>query len=180
MKYDKITISGKICTGKSTLFRTLQNKLGWPTISSGAYFREYAKKHGLDLNNADEQTKNITLKVDSKVQKFLGKKGNLLVDAWLGGILAEGIPHVLKVLLISNDNDRFKRFSKREHVSFAVAKKEVMKRDTEWFEKVSAIHKRSDFFNPKYYNLVIDTYSCDPMETVGKVLDKLGYHNGKH
>ena len=36
-----------------------------------------------------------------------------------------------------------------------------------------------DFFDPKYYHLVIDTYSSGPNETVGIVLDKLGFTNGK-
>ena len=32
-----------------------------------------------------------------------------------------------------------------------------------------------NFFDPKYFHLIIDTYSSGPLETVGKVLDKLGY-----
>jgi len=36
-----------------------------------------------------------------------------------------------------------------------------------------------EFFDPKYYHLVIDTFSSGPLETVGKVLDRLGFKNKK-
>lgn len=155
--YTKITISGKICTGKSSVFRELQKKLEWPTFSSGAYFREYAKSHNLGLNQAEEQTEYLTKKVDDMVRSKLQAPGNLLLDAWLGGVLAEKASGVLKILLTANDTVRFDRFAKRENVSLEVAKKEVKLRDSSWFEKVSKIHSRSDFFDLKKYDLVIDT-----------------------
>lgn len=173
MKYDKITISGKICTGKSSLFRELEKRLGWPTFASGAYFREYAKKHHLVLNDAAEQTKKLTLEVDLMVQAKLKEKGNLLLDAWLGGILADDEPGVLKVLLVADDRVRFERFAKREHVPMEEAKKEVLARDRNWFEKVSVIHKRTDFFELKNYDLIIDTSHLGLEEIVSRVLQKL-------
>jgi predicted cytidylate kinase len=155
--YTKITISGKICTGKSSVFRALLKKLQWPTFSSGAYFREYAKTHDLGLNSAEEQTKKLTMEVDMMVKKKLSEPGNLLLDAWLGGVLAEKAPGVLKVLLVADDSVRYKRFSEREKTTLSQARKEVTLRDNSWFEKVSKIHKRDDFFDLKNYDLVIDT-----------------------
>jgi len=171
--YSKITISGKICTGKSSVFRELVKKLKWPTFSTGAYFREYAKTHKLELNNAEEQTNKLTHKVDGMVKEMLAKPGNLLLDAWLGGILAEGTQDVLKVLLVANDDIRFKRFAKRESVSFDTAKTEVLLRDSSWFDKVKKIHKRSDFFNQENYTIVIDTSSKDVNQIVEEILKKL-------
>lgn len=173
MKYSKITISGKICTGKSSLFRELLEKLNWPTFSTGAYFREYAKKHNLVLNDAEEQTKNLTLKVDSMVKEMLKKEGNLLVDAWLGGILAGSTPGVLRILLTAKNEQRFKRFASRENVSLSEAKREVLSRDKNWFDKVKIIHRRDDFFDKKNYNLVIDTSLLTTEQIVKKVLDVL-------
>jgi len=57
MKYSKITISGKICTGKTTLFWDLQKKLNWPVFSTGQFFRDYARQHNLSLEKAEEQNK---------------------------------------------------------------------------------------------------------------------------
>lgn len=171
--YSKITISGKICTGKSSVFRELVKELGWPTFSSGAYFREYSKSHNLVLNNAEEQTEMLTKKVDGMVKDMLNKPGNLLLDAWLGGILAEGTHDVLKVLLIAEDTVRFKRFAEREHVSLEEAEKEVLLRDTSWFKKVKEIHKRTDFFDKKNYSLVIDTSNVSIEYVVSTILKSL-------
>lgn len=173
MKYQKITISGKICTGKSSLFHALEDKLHWPTFASGAYFRQYVKDHHLVLNDAEEQTKDLTLKVDMMVKEKLKEEGNLLLDAWLGGILADAYPGILKVLLTCEDKVRFERFAKREHVAIEVARTEVVQRDKSWFDKVSVIHKRHDFFDPKNYNLVIDTSYLTQEEITSTVLQAL-------
>ena len=171
--YSKITISGKICTGKSSVFRELQKKLNWPTFSTGAFFREYAKSHGISLNNAEEQTAKLTREVDGMVKDMLKKPGNLLLDSWLAGIMAEGIDDVLKVLLVSDDSMRFTRFALREHISFEEAKGEVLLRDKSWFEKVEKIHNRSDFFDKKNYTLVIDTSKKDIEAVVASILSSL-------
>lgn len=171
--FSKITISGKICTGKSSVFRELQKKLNWPTFSTGKYFREYAKTHKLELNNAEEQTDILTHKVDGMVKDMLHKSGNLLLDSWLAGIMAEGATDVLKVLLIADDSIRFTRFAFRENVSLDEAKKEVTSRDSSWFEKVKKIHKREDFFDKKNYTLVIDTTEKQINDIVNEILRRL-------
>lgn len=171
--FSKITISGKICTGKSSVFRGLLKELNWPTFSSGSYFREYSKQHKLELNNAEEQTNILTHKVDGMVKEMLHKPGNLLLDAWLGGVLAEGTHDVLKILLVADDSVRFKRFADREKVSLNDAKKEVALRDSSWFEKVKKIHNRSDFFDEKNYNLVIDTSKVSIEYVVSTILKGL-------
>ena len=171
--FTKITISGKICTGKSSVFHELQKKLNWPTFSSGSYFREYAKIHHLELNNAEEQTDKLTHKVDGMVEKMLRKPGHLLLDAWLGGILADGNREVLKVLLITDDEIRFNRFAHRENISFEEAKNEVSLRDSSWFEKVKKIHNRSDFFDERNYDMVIDTSTLTVNYIVQSILSNL-------
>jgi len=171
--YTKVTISGKICTGKSSVFRELQKKLNWPTFSTGAFFREYAKSHSVSLNNAEEQTEKLTLHVDGMVKDMLRKPGNLLLDSWLAGIMAEGMDDVLKVLLVSDDSVRFTRFALREHISFEEAKVEVLLRDKSWFEKVKKIHNRSDFFDKKNYTLVIDTSRVSSEYVVSQILKTL-------
>ncbi len=168
--YTKITISGKICTGKSSVFRELQKKLNWPTFSTGAYFRDYARSHNLDLNSAEEQTDILTKKVDGMVKDMLHKPGNLLLDSWLAGIMAGEASGVLKILLIADDGIRFNRFAEREHMSLEEAKKEVVSRDSGWFEKVKVIHNRSDFFDPKNYTLIIDTSNKNVNEIVSLIL----------
>ena len=171
--FSKITISGKICTGKTSVFRELHKKLQWPTFSSGAHFREYAKIHNLVLNDAEEQIAKITKKIDGVAKDMLHKPGNLLLDAWLGGILAEETTDVLKVLLTTDDSVRFKRFAERENISVEEAKNEVLQRDSSWFEKVKKIYNRSDFFDKKNYTLVINTSDISIKDVISIILKNL-------
>lgn len=173
MSYSKITISGKICTGKSTLIGRLQKILGWPVIHSGSIFRDIAKKKKLDLLSAEEQNSQITRKVDDTVKKAMGKPGNLLVDAWLGGILAIDIPDVLTVLLTAESKTRYERFAKREQISIAKAREQVMERDKSWLEKVSVIYGRNDFFKPSHYKLILDTTRMSPEMMADCIIQKI-------
>ena len=82
------------------------------------------------------------------------------------------------MLLICTENSiRVDRVMNRDKVSVSDAKNFLKLREDKNFKKWQRIYGESNFFNPKYYNLVIDTYSSGQNETVGKVLDKLGYKN---
>src|SRR3989338_11414533 len=111
MKFSKITISGKICTGKTTLFWKLQKKLNWSTFSTGQYFRDYARRHNLSLEKAEEQNEKITKDVDSKVRHLLKRDKNIIAEGWMTGIMADNFRDILKILLICNDKERVRRFS---------------------------------------------------------------------
>ncbi|MFH0979402.1 MAG: AAA family ATPase [Candidatus Roizmanbacteria bacterium] len=175
MKYSKITISGKICTGKSTLMQLLRKKLKWPIFMTGQYFRDYVKKHHLNLEGAEEQNEKLTKEVDYKVRDILHNNGNLIVDGWMSGLMADKLPDVLKILLACKDDIRYKRFAKREKISFFEAKKRVEERQNSWFDKIKKIHKISQqtLNNEKNYNLVIYTSYITPQAVLKKVLDAL-------
>lgn len=182
MKYSKITISGKICTGKSTLFNGLQKKLKWPIFITGQFFRDYAKKYRLNLDGAEEQNNKVTKEIDYKVKEMLNKEGNLIVDGWMSGIMADKLPGVLKILLVCKDDIRYKRFAKREKINFLDAKERVEKRQNSWFNKIKKIHKisKSTLNNKKNYNLVIDTSHIIPQAVLKKVLSTLFSTNFPH
>jgi predicted cytidylate kinase len=173
MKYSKITISGKICTGKTTLFKKLKDKLNWPTFMTGQLFRDYVKKNKLNLEEVGEQNETLTKKIDYQVRDMIHAPGNLIVDGWMSGIMANNLKDVLKVLLICKDNTRYKRFSARENVHFDEAKKRVEERQLNWFNKLKKIYKRNDFIDPKNYDLIIDTSNITSQAVLKKVLQKI-------
>lgn len=175
MKYSKITISGKICTGKTTLLKRLEKKLHWPTFMTGQLFRDYVKKQGLNLQQAEEQNEKITKKIDYQVRDMLHAPGNLIVDGWLSGIMANKLKDALKILLICSDNIRYKRFAKREKITLKEAKIKVEERQNNWFKKIKKIHNiaSSQLNDEKNYNLVIDTSYITPQTVVKKVLQAL-------
>lgn len=175
MRFNKITISGKICTGKTTLLKRLQKKLGWPTFMTGQLFRDYVKKHNLNLQEAEEQNEKLTKAVDYKVRDMLYSPGNLIVDGWLSGYMANNLKDVLKILLTCRDDIRYKRFAKREKITLSEAEKKVKERQKSWFSKIKKIHKisYSTLNNQKNYNLIIDTSYITPQAVVKKVFEVL-------
>jgi predicted cytidylate kinase len=172
-KYNKITISGKICTGKTTLYKNLQHTLGWPAYSAGHFFRKYSKEHGLVLASADEQNEDITKRVDFGMHEKLLKDKHIILEGWMSGIMAQGISDVLRILLVCNDRVRIKRFKEREKITEEEASKNIFARETNVFQKLSEIYYRKDFTNPVNYDLVIDTNDISKEEILKKVLDQL-------
>ena len=116
MKYSKITISGKICTGKTTLFWNLQKKLNWPVFSTSQYFRDLARTKKLSLEKAEEQNEEITLAVDNRVKELLKSAGHLIAEGWMTGLMANDYPGILKILLKTEDVLRIERFAEREKI----------------------------------------------------------------
>lgn len=172
MIINKITISGKICTGKSTLLKSLEKELNWPVFMTGQLFREYVKKNRLNLEHVEEQNEALTKKIDFKVRDMLKLPGNLIVDGWMSGIMANNFPNILKVLLVCDDNIRYRRFADREKINLDEAKIRVDERQNNWLNKLKKIYKRDDFMDPKNYDLIIDTSNISLPEIVKKVLQK--------
>ncbi|MCR4277024.1 MAG: cytidylate kinase family protein [Candidatus Roizmanbacteria bacterium] len=176
MIYDKITISGKICTGKTTLLKNLENKLHWPVFMTGKLFREYVTKNKFDLDEVDEQNENLTKKIDYQVRDMINLPGNLIIDGWMSGIMAHGQPNILKVLLICRDEIRYQRFAEREKIGVIEAKKRVEERQSNWLDKLEKIYNRNDFMDPKNYDLIIDTSDISSEVVLKKVLSHVIIH----
>ncbi len=171
--YNNITISGRICTGKSTLFSHLQKKLGWSTFSASQFFRDYAKIHSVSLQKAEEQNMKLTRDVDLGMQKRLKEESHVILEGWMAGIVADAFPGTLRVLLTCDDAERIRRMAKRENISEKEAQQKITEREESWIAKLETIYHRSDFFDPKNYNLVIDTTQSTPDKIVSIVLAHL-------
>ncbi len=180
LPYNKITISGKIAVGTSTLARHLQNILKWKYVNAGAIQREYDRKHHINENKqgALSRPDDHEREIDAMTKKMLGEETNIIYEAWLAGFMAQNIRSVLKVLVVCSDEVlRIDRIVNRDNISIHDAKLWIKQRESENIEKWKKLYGDFDFWNPKYYDLTIDTYSSGPLETLGKVLDKLGYKN---
>lgn len=171
--YSKITISGRICTGKSTLFLGLQKELGWPTFSASQFFRDWTKTHDVSLQKAEEQNPHLTRDIDLGMQKRLREEKYLILEGWMAGIMADAMPGVLRILLICDDTERVHRLAKRDFLSEKEARRKVVEREASWTAKLETIYHRNDFFDPKNYNFVIDTTHITPRETLDLVLAQI-------
>jgi len=83
-----ITISGKAGSGKSSVAKTLADKLGYRYIGIGAIRRQVAESMGLnilafdELGNTPENAKEFDLKYE-EYQKNIPLEDNIVLDARL-------------------------------------------------------------------------------------------------
>ncbi|MFA5136835.1 MAG: cytidylate kinase family protein [Patescibacteria group bacterium] len=178
LKFDNITVSGKIAVGTTTLSKHLQDILGWKHINAGFIQREYDRTHNIDENKqgALSRSDNHEKEIDGMTKEILSTQKGLIYEAWLSGFMAQNIQRVCKVLLIcSEEAVRIDRVVNRENITVEEAKNRIKQREMENIAKWKKLYGDYDFWSPHFYDLVIDTYSSGQMETVGKVLDKLGH-----
>lgn len=183
LKFQNITVSGKIAVGTTTLAKNLEDILGWKHINAGYLQRQYDRLHNIHQNRqgALSRPDKHEQEIDSMTKNVLKKEKKIIYEAWLSGFMAQKIPNILKVLIIcSEDSIRVDRVVNRENISVEEAKNWIKQRETENITKWQKLYGSYDFWHPKYYDLVIDTYSSGQMETLGKVLDKLGYKGKLH
>lgn len=180
LNYKNITISGGVATGKNTLLENLKpflKPLGWQFSSGGKILRDYLKEYVQPL--ASLGSEKIHHIIDSRTISLL-KKGHYVIESWLAGFMARNQEDTLRVLLIcSVPALKVDRVVNRDRVEIEKAKKLIKEREVDNFKTFKKLYGDYNFFDPKYYHLVIDTYSSGPLETVGKVLDRLGYKNHK-
>jgi cytidylate kinase len=180
LKYENITISGGVAVGKNTLHSNLKpylEPMGWHFTSGGQLLRDFAKEYVQPL--ASLVSDDFHHKLDERTLNLLNE-GHYVIEAWLAGFMAREMKNTLRILLTChNDALRIDRVANRDNISIDKAKEYIKEREETNVKEWKRIYGDYDFFNPDYYHLVIDTYSSGPNETVGKVLDLLGYQNGK-
>ncbi|HCM82550.1 MAG: hypothetical protein UW37_C0038G0002 [Candidatus Gottesmanbacteria bacterium GW2011_GWA2_44_17] len=187
LKYSSVAISGPPGAGRSTLLKNLTSyvaPLGWETFSGGDWARQFAIQNGkhdptdLTHHKATDYGEDIDHKIDLSLRENLSNPDtHVAVESWIAGWNMRGLKHVLKVLLICDDALRIDRIVNRDNLSVEKAKTHLKEREDANLEKWSKMYTvpTTDFWNVKHYDLVINTYSHGPQETLNLVLQALGY-----
>ena len=190
LQYSSIAISGRPGAGRSTLLHNLRpilSPLGWETFFGGEWARQFAiqvGKHKPDdpkHHKATDYGDEIDHKIDLEMrQKLSDPTVHIAVESWIAGWNMRGLPHVLKVLLQCDDALRIDRVVNRDNLSVEEAKMHLQEREQANLKKWQRMYGVSDFWDPKHYDLVINTYAHGPKETLDLALQKLGYEIGSH
>lgn len=201
MAYRNITISGFPGSGSTTLLKALKEELkyeGWTGFSGGEFMREYAMEQGLLdpatgklHHDATVYSDDFDRQVDFGMRERLQTGEGWILESWLSGFLAQGVPGVLKVLLVcSEDSVRVDRIVNRDEVSIDQAKDHVLQRTQrnldkwtrmyapQWDEWVvqtgkATTDEKIDFWKPELYDMVIDTFSTNKQDTLDSVLNAI-------
>jgi cytidylate kinase len=198
--YNNIAISGLPGSGSTTLLKLLKEELdldGWRGYSGGEFMRAYAAEKGLFDDSqklhhkATHYEDDFDRKIDMGVREKLQTQKKWLIESWLAGFLAQQVDSTLKVLIMcSDDAVRIDRIVNRDEVNVTEAKHHIKERyqenlakwsrmyEKEWQEWVVqpgtlSVHNPIDFWNPKLYDVVIDTYSTNQAKTLDIVLDAI-------
>lgn len=185
LKYTSIAISGRPGAGRSTLLKNLKpivEPLGWETFSGGDWARQFAIQNGKHSatdpthHKATDYDDSVDHQIDAAMrEKLLDPKNHVAVESWIAGWNMRGIPHVLRVLLMCDDALRIDRVVNRDNISVEEAKLHLREREEANLTKWKRMYGVDDFWDPKYYDLVLNTYSHGPKEVLNIVLQSLGY-----
>ncbi len=181
-----ITISGRIASGSTTLGHKLAGILGWRHVEGGEVFWEAIRtKMGLSEKDTNLRPDKEDEDFDASLKKILQNGKNLILETKLAGFNAQGINGVFKIAVICEDEDgkdktdiRIDRLINREKISIEQAKEEAVDRERNDLKKWRKLYVNNDqawvYWDKKYYDLVINTYSHNQNETLKIALQKIG------
>lgn len=184
-----ITVSGRIASGSTTLGHKLAQILGWRHVEGGEVFWEVVRtKMGLAEKDTNLRPDREDEDFDKSLKKILQEGSNLVLETKLAGFNAQGIEGVFKIGVVCSDekgNDkteiRIDRLINREKISLEQAKGEVVEREENDLEKWRRLYAPGDqnwnYWDKKYYDLVINTYSHNQDETLKMAIEKIGIDN---
>lgn len=175
--FRNITVSGKAGNGATTLSKALSEKLGWELINAGELVRIYMKEKAVSLELTSKTLDKYHLDLDNFIKEKLKTENQLVIESWLSGFDAQNIPGIFKIFVdCSNDAIRIDRLMNRDKMTIRQAKEHLKTREEENIRKWGKLYHTRDFWNPKLYDLVIDTYRHGPSETLELTLKAIGYY----
>jgi len=175
-----ITISGRIASGATTLAHHIAQYLGWEVLDGGKLFRAFTKDHGYAAERSDQ----FDLDYEEKIKHILKTEKHRIIQSHLAGFDAQEIDGVLKILVVCEDagvdkaDIRIDRLANRDAFPVDQAKNEVFEREEQNLKKWRRLYANGSqewvYWDPKYYDLVVNTFTHNQEESLKLVLEKLG------
>jgi len=170
-----ITISGTPGSGKTTVAKLLEKKLGLKYVYLGMIFRELADKHNMTLEEFGkycEEHSQIDKELDNRQLEIL-KKGDVILEGRLAGWLAyKNNITAFKVLIDADLETRVKRIINREEGSVEKRKKEIQKREKSEAKRYKEYYG-VNLKDKSIYDVFIDSSNKTPEEIVELIIKKL-------
>jgi predicted cytidylate kinase len=172
----RITISGPIGSGKTTVCNLLSKRLGYACVVSGNIFRTMAKEHNMSLAEFGalcERDMRYDRLLDERMVQIARDNPDMILEGRLVAHMLQknGIP-ALKFFLTADLETRAKRVVEREGKQLATALLETRER-----EESEAVRYRTYYgINIKsddVYDVVIDTAEKTPEQIVDLMVEKV-------
>lgn len=159
----KITLSGCVGSGKTTIGKLLATKLQYDFISIGNKTRQFAETNGMTITEFQEKclsNPEMDIKIDLEFSSECNIAENIVIDYRLGFKFVKNAFHIF--LKVSEET--------------AIARLKAANREKETFETIS---QRNDFFRnqfinaygfdytmPKNYDLIVDVEQFSSAEEI--------------
>jgi cytidylate kinase len=185
-KIRNITISGRIASGTTTLAKGLAQALGWEVLEGGELFKKIHDEMNLSEVDVHKRPDSFDLEYEEKIKGMLKDLDHQIIQSHLSGFDAKDIPGVYKILVVCENHEgidmqdiRIDRLVNRRGISVEDAKNEVRDREQNNLDKWRRLYANNDsswvYYDPKYYDLVVNTYSHDKENSLKFVLEHLGF-----
>lgn len=196
-QYKNITISGMPGAGSTTLLKALKEFLkdtDWQGFSGGEFMRSYAEEKGLfdkssrHHHDASHYEDDFDRKIDYGMREKLETGQHWILESWLSGFMAQEVEGTFKILMVCNNKAvKVDRVVNRDGVTPDQAVQNMQERYQNNLSKWRRIYKDQwqewvvekgkvkasdpiDFWRPELYDVVVDTYSHNQIETLQLVL----------
>lgn len=180
-----ITISGRIGAGSTSLAKHIAKILSWKHVEGGEVFWEAVrKKMHLSPKDTNLRPDEEDVLFDEKLKEMLQKEKYLVLETKLAGFLAQGMADIFKVAVVCEENGedqaaiRIDRLVNREDVTVEEAKDEVFEREHNDLTKWRKLYVNNDkdwvYWDPKYFDLTINTFDHNQEDSQKLVLEAIG------
>lgn len=152
-----IAISGPHGSGKSTIAKALAKKLGLRYVSAGEIFRRLAREKGMSIVEFTKYTEEHP-EIDLEIDKIIleeAKEGNVVLDSQLAYWFTKDL-NPLSILVYADLEDRAKRISQREGISYEEAMEEAQIRDESEKTRFKKLYN-IDLWNISDFHVIVNT-----------------------
>lgn len=176
----RITISGPIGSGKSTVGKILSSFLGYKFFSGGEFFRQAARRMGLsleDFNKYAETHPEIDKEQDEYILDFIRKNDGIVVESRLSGWLCyKNAVDAFKIFIDAPIETRIERVAKRESQPMEEVSRALRERED------SELKRYREFYAIDYrityiYDYTINTEHMSAEDVAKEIYDVLTRKN---
>ncbi len=168
----KITLSGPIGSGKTTVGKIIAERLGLSFISGGMIFRENARKRNMSVEEfviLAESDPTVDQQQDKEMLRILREDRSMVLESRLSGWLAySNNIEAFKVFVDAARDIRVKRIAERFEGSIDLASKNLDIRDASDLRRYRDYYG-IDYRHPGYYDLIIDSSNLTPEEGADRI-----------
>jgi len=167
----RITLSGEVASGKSTIGKILAEKLNYTFVSIGNKTREFAKSQGKSIVEFQREcltNSNIDKQIDQQFSDECNASENLIIDYRLGFKFILNAFHIYLKISADTATERLLNANRNNETHETISEQNAT------FKNQFLNAYQIDFTAEENYNLIIDVEDFETPEKLAEyILDKL-------